>query len=135
MDDSLECLSLMEMLDLRDGAGEAEAQQHLSSCRRCQVVAAGLPHLDADSEISSPTDDLRLAPRPALDAQEPTSGDIWRATATGGRSWPVVVLRASPDVPNGWLVVPLVGDPEQATDVDLLVPVERLQYATFADVI
>jgi hypothetical protein len=130
----LECLSLMELLDLRAGAGDPEARRHLDGCPRCQAVLDSLPARLAVPAL--PLTTVVLPPRPAQSRPERVrAGQLWRVRGSdeGDWSWVVAVLGLVSDAGNRILVVPVVGEPELATDRDLLLDGTTLGYDAFLD--
>ena len=130
----MECLSLMELLDLRAGAEDTETRQHLDDCPRCRAVLEGLP---AELSLSSlPETTAALAPRLALPLPDRVgTGQLWRAGATGERdwSWVVAVIGISAESEDRILVAPVVAEPELATERDLLIDSQALGYQAFVD--
>lgn len=130
----MECLSLMELLDLRAGVEDAEAREHLDACPRCHAVLDGLP--DELSLPSLPPRTVALPPRPSSSRPERVrTGQLWRAGASEERdwSWVVAVIGISADAESRILVAPVVGEPELATERDLLIGSETLGYEAFVD--
>lgn len=130
----MECLSLMELLDLRAGADDPEAREHVDSCPRCRALLAALPAQLAVPELPAAT----VAVNPRLHLPMPDqirTGQLWRArTAAGGDwTWVVAVIGHVPDAEDRVLVVPVMPAPELATDRDLIVDDEPLGYAGFLD--
>src|SRR5215218_725911 len=118
----MECLSLMELLDLRAGADDAEARAHLENCARCRALLAGLPGELTLPEV--PTRTLAVSARTSVRAPERVrTGQLWRATAPGNPDWTwvVAVIGRAPDADDRLLVAPVVPAAELATDQDLLV--------------
>ncbi len=129
----MECLSLMELLDLRAGAEDPETRQHLDDCPRCRAVLEGLP---AELSLPSlPETTAALAPRPALPLPARVgTGQLWRTSATGERdwSWIVAVIGVSAEE-DRILVAPVIAEPELATERDLLIDSQTLSYEAFLD--
>lgn len=130
----MECLSLMELLDVRAGVDSAEAREHLDACPRCRAVLAGLP--DEISLPSLPARSVQLPSRTSSPRPDRVrTGQLWRAGASGERdwSWVVAVIGMSAETDTRVLVAPVVGDPALATERDLLIDSEALGYEAFVD--
>lgn len=132
--DNYACLSLMELLDLRDDTQDAElteAREHLEKCPRCRVLFARLPDVAADEiEITLPAS---VAPRPRPTAEEPDevgAGQLWLATAPNVDDWrfPVAVIGRPRQRPGTIIVAPVDEDLAEATDADLIVEDSPLGY-------
>jgi hypothetical protein len=130
----MECLSLMELLDLRTGAEDPETRQHVDDCPRCRAVLEGMP-----AELSLPSlqeTTAALDPRPALPLPDRVAtGQLWRTSATGEHdwSWVVAVIGISADSEDRILVAPVTAEPELATERDLLLDSQALGYEAFLD--
>jgi hypothetical protein len=130
----MECLSLMELLDLRAGADDADAREHLAGCPRCRAVLESLPAELALPELPAAT--VAVPPRPSREAPEQIrTGQLWRAraSAVGDWSWVVAVIGSAADAEHRVLVVPAVPEPGLATERDLILDAEPLGYAGFLD--
>jgi hypothetical protein len=129
----IDCLSMMELLDLAGGHRDREAREHLARCRRCQALSAALP-----GELSLPDlprRPLRLQPR--VRAGRPNrvrAGQLWRAASVDAGDWTEVVAIAGPEGNGRYVVVPVCDGPEMATDRDLVLGSEPLGYAAFLQV-
>lgn len=130
----LECLSLMELLDVRAEAEDSEGRVHLQSCPRCRALLAELP---ADLQLPDlPQATISLSVRPAIARPDLAStGQLWRAVPHGDTDWTwvVAVIGRSPDAEDRVLVAPVVAQPEMATERDLLLEGDVLGYAGFVD--
>jgi hypothetical protein len=128
-----QCLSLLELFDLRAGEGDPGGRRHLACCSRCQALLAGLPELRlADVAPRRP----QLPPRPLLLRPErPCTGQLWRALPLGRPDWAevIAIVGRPPDRADAYLVVPVSGTPELATDRDLVLGSEPLGYPAFLD--
>ena len=130
----LECLSLMELLDLRAGADDPEAREHLECCPRCRALLMVLPpefEMPPTPEVTA-----AVAPRPrAAMPDRPRTGQLWRAHAPSDPdwSWVVAVIGRAPDADDRVLVVPVVATPELATERDLIIDEQLLGYPAFLD--
>lgn len=129
------CLSLMELLDVRDGAAAPAAAAHAHECARCRALLAQLPHdiqpaaLRARSLRGGVTREIQAAPRA-------TTGTLWRALSPAAPdiSWLVVVIGRAPDADDRLLVATVQDEPELALEGDLLLDPETVGYPAFADV-
>lgn len=130
----MECLSLMELLDLRAGVDDPEARRHVDGCPRCRVLLDGMP-----AEITLPTLPATTVILRARSSQarpeRVRTGQLWRANTSGEGdwSWIVAVIGRAPDAENRILVVPAVAEPELATERDLVVDATALGYDGFLD--
>jgi len=130
----MECLSLMELLDLRAGADDPDARKHIDGCPRCRALLDGLPAEVAVPEL--PPGTVAVIPRPHLPMPDQIrTGQLWRARAAAGGdwSWAVAVIGHVPEAEDRVLVVPVVPTPELATERDLIVDDEPLRYSGFLD--
>lgn len=135
-----QCLSLMELLDLRAGLGDAVVAAHVADCPRCRALLASLPH---QLQLPDPPVTARATHHP--DAAAPTrppvarprvgSGVLWRATPDPGSdvAWVVVIIGRAPDGDGRVLVAPIIGAAHIATDADLLLDASVLGYDAFVD--
>src|ERR1039458_1922102 len=123
----MECLSLMELLDLRAGAEDTETRQHLDACPRCRAVLDCLP---AELSLPSlPEATAALAPRPVLPLPDRVgTGQLWRTSATGQHDWSWVVagIGISGESEDRVLVAPVIAQSELATERDLVIDSEAL---------
>jgi hypothetical protein len=140
MNPDLYCLSLLELLELRDGAGTASAQRHLEDCPRCQALLRTLPP-DLSSALSelvpaAPAPEATATVRPIQADGGVRTGALWRAVPEPGAdfAWVVVIIGRSPDSDDCLVVAPVVPHPELATDRDLLVRSDVLGYPAFIDI-
>lgn len=131
----MECLSLMELLDLRAGEGDPEAREHLEGCPRCHALLATLPSEFEIPQIPVATVNVRPRPQPGPPDRVRT-GELWRARAAAERdwSWIVAVIGRAPDARDRVLVAPVVPAPDTATERDLIIDEQPLGYAGFVDV-
>ncbi len=130
----MECLSLMELLDLRAGVHDPDARRHVDRCPRCRVLLDGMPTEITLPALPATTVVLRARPSETRPGRVRT-GQLWRARASGEGdwSWIVAVIRRTPDAENRILVVPVVAEPELATERDLVVDATTLGYDGFLD--
>ncbi len=130
----MECLSLMELLDLRAGADDPQAREHLDGCPRCRALMAALPPEFEMPRLPELTAAVTPRPRPAT-PDRPRTGQLWRARAAAepDRSWIVAVIGRAPDADDRVLVVAVVPTPELATERDLIVDEQPLGYPAFLD--
>lgn len=131
----LECLSLMELVDLRSGDPDAGAAAHLARCPRCQALLAELP---ADIRLPAlppaaftPQATRATQPRP----ERTQTGQLWRAASDDPDwSWVVAIIGRAPDAPERLLVAPVIEDAQLATDRDLVLDPTTLGYNSFIDI-
>jgi hypothetical protein len=136
----LNCLSLMELLDLRADPGDTVAAAHVAGCRRCRTLLASLsdqPQLP-DQPVTTYAPDRPVpaaptrarAPRPRVG-----TGMLWRATPDpdGDFAWVVVIIGRAADADDRVLVAPVIGAAHIATDADLLLDGSLLGYDAFVD--
>lgn len=131
----LECLSLMELLDLRSGDRDAAADAHLAWCPRCRALLAELPAdiqlPNLSSTAFTPQATRATHPRP----ERIRTGQLWRA-ASGDPdwSWVVAIVGRASDAPERLLVAPVGEDAQLATDRDLVLDDTTLGYSSFLDI-
>ncbi len=131
----LECLSLMELVDLRSGDPDAAAAAHLARCPRCQALLAELP---ADIRLpalppAAFTPQATRAPQPR--PERIRTGQLWRAASDDPDwSWVVAIIGRAPDAPEHLLVAPVSEDAQLATDRDLVLDPTTLGYNSFIDI-
>src|SRR4051812_25642934 len=100
MNADLDCLSLMELMELREGVGDLNARAHLKSCPRCRALLATMP---SDLALPEPTGDRPAAPADAPRRRETgavgvRTGAVWRARGEDDDiAWVVVVIGRVPD--------------------------------------
>jgi hypothetical protein len=139
MNSDFNCLSVMELLELREGAKDPAAEHHLATCPRCQALLRSLP-----ADLPRPFPELRpVAASPARSevarsvpvAGRVRTGALWRAAATPDAdfAWVVAVIGRSPDAEDRLLVAPIAGRAEMATDKDLVLDASVLGYRAFLD--
>lgn len=138
----LACLSLLELEELRLGMENPDAQRHLAGCQRCTTllaqVRAAHPSDDAempDVELPGGGHAVGRARRELAETSRVRTGTLWRA-ASGPDShvaWVVGIVGRSPDGSGALLVVPVAGEPEWATEKDLLLDRAVLGYPAFLD--
>jgi hypothetical protein len=140
MNMDMNCLSLLELLELRDGAATATAERHLVGCRRCQALLRTLPAglSPALSELVPVTQAPKhTSPGRAVRADgHVRTGALWRAVSDvdAAFAWVVAIIGRSPDAEDRLLVAPAVPHPELATDRDLLLDSDVLGYRAFIDI-
>lgn len=135
MNPDLNCLSLMELLELRDGADEQAVRDHLNGCTRCRALLAALPaELDLAARAASGAAPHAAVTRPAAPAEIRT-GSLWRAGPDAGSdfAWVVAVIGRSLEADDRLLVAPVAGTSALATDTDLLLDPAVLGYDAFVD--
>lgn len=136
--DELQCLSLMELLNIAEGAIDTDGRAHLDACPRCRALLATLPaSVQLPALTRSATDQTHTtkgstAPAPASSTR---TGSLWRAlpTPTDDFAWVVVIIGRSPESDDRFLVAPVIGAPDTPTEQDLLLDRELLGYGAFAD--
>lgn len=136
MSTELDCLSLMELLDLHADRIVSGAGEHVEACPRCRALLEGLP------------DDLRLpelrttrvrTAGPVRRSPGPgpvRTGGLWRAMpdSPSDFGWVVAIIGRAPDAEGRIVVAPISGEPHLATDADLLLDASPLGYEAFIDV-
>jgi hypothetical protein len=127
-----DCLSLMEILELRDQATDdaPEAFAHVHSCPRCGALLAHLPEVHRD-DVRLPTDLPAAKGRLAEERpDEVGAGQLWLATAPRVDDWrfPVAVIGRPRQRPGTVLVAPVDEDISAGTDADLIVRDSPLGY-------
>ena len=137
----LDCLSLMELLDLRADRGDIVAAAHLADCPRCRALLATVPD---QLRLSEQPATARAAHRPDASARTRGSvpqprigtGALWRAVPDAGSdfAWVVVIIGRVRDADDRLLVAPVIGAAHLATDADLLLDGSLLGYDAFVDV-
>jgi hypothetical protein len=135
MNSDLNCLSLMELLDLRAGTDDPVAQEHLAACARCRTLLSTLPaKLELGQPVASPLVASRRESRRAPSGGV-RSGRLWRAAPASNSdfSWVVAIIGRSPDHEDGLLVAPIADPFALATDRDLLLDRSVLGYDAFID--
>ncbi len=135
MTSAMNCLSLMELLDVRLGAVDAYAAAHLEDCPRCQALLADLPRELALPELPTPRHREPVRARLPAPIARVGTGALWRAVVhpDSDFAWVVAIIGRAPDAEDRVLVAPVVGDVALATDADLLLDSTALGYAAFAD--
>jgi len=137
----LNCLSLMELVDLRaDPGGDSAAAAHIADCSRCRALLASLsdqlPLPDQPLAARRPRRPVTAAPTsaPAPPARVAT-GALWRALPDPGSdfAWMVVIIGRTRDADDRVLVAPVIGTADVATDADLLLDQSLLGYDAFVD--
>jgi hypothetical protein len=135
----LNCLSLMELLDLRADPGDTLAAAHVADCPRCRTLLAKLPNQPLpDQPVTTHASDR---PVPAAPTRSPAprprvgTGALWRATPDPDSdfAWVVVIIGRAPDADDRVLVAPVIGAAHVATDADLLLDGSLLGYDAFVD--
>lgn len=132
----LNCLSLMELLELRDGADDQAARDHLNICARCRTLLSALP---AELDLTGLAVPPGGAPHAAVARQaapaEIRTGSLWRAVPDTGSdfAWVVAVIGRSPEADDRLMVAPVAGRSALATDSDLVLDPAVLGYDAFVD--
>lgn len=143
MNSDLNCLSFLELLELRDGQSDPEAHEHLKGCPRCQALLAGIssdidlePQLTRSSPSLTKDSSSTAVSRPAADDIPVRTGALWRAIATPDAdfAWVVVIIGRIPGEGDQLHVAPVAGPATLATDLDLLLGPDVLGYGCFVDV-
>ena len=137
----LNCLSLMELLDLRADPGDQVAAAHVADCPRCRALLAALPDQlqlpDQPFAAQAPDRAALVEPaaRPAAPQQRLRTGALWRAVPEPGSdfAWVVVIIGRTADADDRVLVAPVIGSGHIATDADLLLDRSVLGYDAFVD--
>lgn len=136
----MDCPSLLELLELRDGAAGPSAERHVAGCRRCQAVLRTLPadlsRVLSELVLGDPTREPTATVRPFQADGQVRTGALWRAVAEvdTGFAWVVAVIGRSPDTEDCLVVAPVVPQLELATDRDLLLTSDLLGYPAFIDI-
>jgi hypothetical protein len=129
----------MELLEIKNagGAADASSREHLERCDRCQALLAHLTSAEpVDVEVPERLPRL-LAARTELPRPEHTAaGQLWLAVARTAGDWtyPVVVIGRPRKRPGTVLVVPLMNEVDEATDLDVVLGSEPLGYSAAAAV-
>lgn len=138
MDVEFACLSLPELLDIRDGVADDEASEHLATCPRCRALLSTIPNdfVTVASGDVMPTIPVEVVTRNAPVDGSSRAGALWRALAepSADFSWVVAVIAAAPDAADRLLVAPVFGAPAVPTEHDLLLGADALGYEAFVDV-
>lgn len=131
----LECLSLMELLDIRADAADAAARAHLAACKRCQALLNELPVTSPGPLAAGASSMYSTDPRVASPAPEVKTGHLWRAQAAADAdwSWVVAIIGRSPHIAGGVVVAPVFGGWSLATEDDLVLPESIVGYPAFVD--
>ena len=135
MNTDLDCLSLMELLELREVADDPTARRHLEQCPRCQALLASLPeNIVLPTLPPAPAAQTAIARPPAPDRTR--TGSLWRALpdAKSDFAWVVALIGRSPDADDRLLAAPVAAPPALATDTDLVLDANVLGYDAFVDV-
>lgn len=125
-----ECLSLMELLELKE-TGATRHGEHVRDCPRCRTLLANLATLSAGEITAFESEELNAGvSRAAAHAVEVVPGAIWVADdgeGLGFRELLAVVARSRRD-PRLVVVVPISEEIDQGTDLDLPLGKETLGY-------
>lgn len=128
-----ECLSIMELLELRASGGTVPsgAQRHVDRCPRCAGLLRALPGLIAEE---TPPETLDLRARPVTTdktVRDVHAGQVWliRAPAAPGQLFVAVVLGRRRDAAEAVVVAPTSDEIQHATDLDVLIDDSVLGYA------
>jgi len=140
MNAGFDCLSLPELLDIRNGMTDSASAAHLATCRRCRAMLATIP-----DDLELPVLNIALSTGPA-DATSPeriapatsstSAGTLWRALGEPDDTfgWVVAIIGSVPDAADRVVVAPVFGPPAVPTEQDLLLDAAVLGYPAFADV-
>jgi hypothetical protein len=138
MSAGFDCLSLPELLDVRNGTTEPEAAAHLATCPRCRALLATIPADIELPELSAavPPAGVASQKRVALAAASTAAGALWRALGRpdDDLAWVVAVIGSAPDAEDRIVVAPVFGPPAAPTEQDLLLDRAVLGYPAFVDV-
>lgn len=128
----LECLSILELLDIRNGDAPADSRAHAQDCPRCSVLLATLQPFD-QPQLS--TAELAVVGRPQAEPPERVgSGQVWTvASPDAGFQELVVIIGRSPQQEDQLVAAPVTTEIGMATDLDLLLDPELFGYAAMAD--
>jgi hypothetical protein len=128
-----DCLSMLELLEIRSGAtASTEVQAHISDCPRCRVLleVVEVPAADLDGvafgELAVPVN-----PRAPVEdgGQQIKTGDLYQATGDQSHVREVVVVIGRvPERDDVYIVAPTSTALEQASDLDLIVLESPLGY-------
>lgn len=130
----MECLSLLEMMEFRAGAGDPAGQNHLEECPRCSAVFAHLPEEIEEVEISTTPVQVPVSVRNEASPEGYRIGQLWRATTVNPEwTFPVALVGPSPESDENLLAVPLVPEHYAATENDLLLAEQDVGYEAFLD--
>jgi hypothetical protein len=132
-----DCLSLMELLEIKNagGAADAESRAHLEHCDRCGALLAQLESDElARVEVPERLPLLTSARGEIARPEQATAGQLWLAMSPASPKWryPVVVIGRPRQRPGTVLVAPLVEEIDEATDLDVLVGGGPLGYPAAA---
>lgn len=131
------CLSSLELLELRIDGGPATAQTHVDGCARCAALYAlfpdGLEAVYGDLATSLAKTSLDLGARLGMsDAPERperiATGQVFSVEVESGWKEHVVVLGPRRDAPDLVVVAPVSTDTRMAAEADLLVAESPLGY-------
>lgn len=136
----LNCLSLMELVDLRADPGDSVAAAHVADCSRCRALLASLPDQLPlpDQPLAARGSRRPLTATPTRALAPPArvaTGALWRAVPDPGSdfAWLVVIIGRTRDADDRVLVAPVIGTAHVATDADLLLDQSLLGYGAFVD--
>lgn len=120
------CYSMLELLDLRDGAIADDG--HLEACRRCRALYESLGDIPTPSDIPQQT--LKADAPPAPDGEGSfRSGELWLTAPDENGNREVVAVIGRPPVGDDLLLVaPTATELHQGADGDLLVEASPLGY-------
>jgi hypothetical protein len=138
MNAGFDCLSLPELLDIRNGTADTGAVRHLDACLRCRAVLRTIPGDFALREVNTaaPVPPANAPRRNVRAAGSTSPGALWRALGQPDDdfAWVVAIIGTAPDATDRMLVAPVFGPPAIATEQDLLLDTAVLGYPAFADV-
>lgn len=128
-----ECLSIMELLDLRASGGDLapSVSRHVETCSRCSALFRSLPEMSVP-ESADEIPDVVVAPFQGASADEVHSGQIWVARGEEpDERFLVLTVGRRRDLGDAFVVVPTRSNIEEATDLDLIV-IEATPASPFA---
>jgi hypothetical protein len=128
----LECLSILELLDIRNGAAPGDSQAHARDCPRCSFLLATLQPVD-QPQLSTP--EVEVVGRPQTEPPERVgSGQVWAVPSPDPDLQElVVIVGRSPEREDQLVAAPISTEVGVATDFDLLLDPDLLGYAAMAD--
>jgi hypothetical protein len=129
-----ECLSIMELQEVKERGPHGRVVAHLEDCARCRALLRDMPDVsENDLPLSSMhlVDTMQTAPTPSpRSGPRPASGEVWRAAASRESAWSqlVAVVGRSRAEPGLVIAIPISEEVEYGTDLDLPVARDVLGY-------